>query len=199
MTFIDLSSPSLSLNSFFPTGVQDESPCLPCLEADCECYGLPPSLCSSSPSSSSSSSSSIALEVGMRLEAVDIQTTGYVCVATIAEIDNDNVKIHFDGWGDKWDYWCHKHHSNLAAIGSCEKLGLRLQPPRGLNFPNWEGYLDEIGAKCVPLEFFGGREFRFPSNDNWVVNTKVGTWTSPEYEAHRLSLYSLSLSFVQSF
>ncbi len=41
----------------------------------------------------------------MRLEAVDRKNPGFICVATIKHIDSNGVlTLHFDGWGDVFDY-----------------------------------------------------------------------------------------------
>lgn len=45
---------------------------------------------------------------GYKLEALDktdIQFT--ICVATISEVFGEYILIHFDGWGDEFDFWTH--------------------------------------------------------------------------------------------
>jgi hypothetical protein len=58
--------------------------------------------------SSSSSHQSLppnGFQIGMKLEAVDRANTALVCVATIADIIDNWLLIHFDGWDDSYDYW----------------------------------------------------------------------------------------------
>ena len=39
------------------------------------------------------------------LEAVDIKTRGFVCAASIADFDEENVRIHFDGWSTSLSFF----------------------------------------------------------------------------------------------
>lgn len=41
----------------------------------------------------------------MKLEAVDRKNPSLVCVATIADIVEDRLLVHFDNWDDIYDYW----------------------------------------------------------------------------------------------
>lgn len=42
---------------------------------------------------------------GMKLEAVDIRNPSLIRVATMVARTGHTIKIHFDGWSDKYDYW----------------------------------------------------------------------------------------------
>ena len=44
-------------------------------------------------------------QVGRKLEAVDRKNPALVCVATIADIVEDRLLVHFDNWDDSYDYW----------------------------------------------------------------------------------------------
>ncbi|OBS75802.1 hypothetical protein A6R68_17746, partial [Neotoma lepida] len=44
------------------------------------------------------------LQVGMKLEAVDRRNPCLVCVATIADIVEDRLRVHFDNGDDSFDY-----------------------------------------------------------------------------------------------
>jgi len=72
-------------------------------------------------------------KVGMRLEAVDRRFPYFVCVATIANVreEGEEVLIHFDGWTDKYDYWCVCDAVELHPVGWCETHDWELQPPHG--------------------------------------------------------------------
>jgi hypothetical protein len=54
--------------------------------------------------------------VGMKLEAVDRANTALVCVATIADIIDNWLLIHFDGWDDSYDYWAETTSPYIHAI-----------------------------------------------------------------------------------
>jgi hypothetical protein len=54
--------------------------------------------------------------VGMKLEAVDRANTALVCVATIADIIDNWLLIHFDGWDDSYDYWVETTSPYIHAI-----------------------------------------------------------------------------------
>lgn len=41
----------------------------------------------------------------MKLEAVDRRNPRLVYVATIADIVEDRLRVHFDDWDDGLDYW----------------------------------------------------------------------------------------------
>lgn len=30
------------------------------------------------------------------------------------EIDNDQIKVHYNGWADRWDEWIHRHSPRVA-------------------------------------------------------------------------------------
>jgi hypothetical protein len=116
------------------------------------------------------------VEIGMKLEALDIKTPGYICVATIIQIQGENVRISFDGWSENFDYWCRFDHPNLAEPHTCRSLGHFLQPPRGYGAPqsfNWEIYLVETAA--LPYPNFHPERSSFPQVADWS-QTLDGTW-----------------------
>ena len=41
------------------------------------------------------------------------------------------VLIHFDGWGDGYDYWCTPDAVELHPPGWCSKHNWELQTPKG--------------------------------------------------------------------
>lgn len=59
---------------------------------------------------------STGFNVGMKLEAVDKANNNLVCVASIKDILNDHLLIHFDGWDDSYDYWAHYTSSLIHPI-----------------------------------------------------------------------------------
>nr|XP_039271805.1 lethal(3)malignant brain tumor-like protein 3 isoform X1 [Styela clava] len=70
---------------------------------------------------------------GMKLEAVDQRNQRLIRVASIAEIDNIRVKIHFDGWSDMYDFYTDLESSDLHPIGWCAKSGHPIEPPVSLS------------------------------------------------------------------
>ncbi|EDL90916.1 rCG35661 [Rattus norvegicus] len=43
-------------------------------------------------------------QVGMKVEAVDRRNPCLMCVATVADIVEDRVRVHSDSWDDSFDY-----------------------------------------------------------------------------------------------
>ena len=44
-------------------------------------------------------------KIGLKLEAVDRSNTSLICVATVTNVMDGRVLIHFDGWDLEYDYW----------------------------------------------------------------------------------------------
>lgn len=43
--------------------------------------------------------------LGMKLEAVDKKNPSLMCVATITDMVDNRLLIHFDNWDENYDYW----------------------------------------------------------------------------------------------
>lgn len=71
--------------------------------------------------------------VGMKLEAKDRQNPSRICVATIADIQNQMVLVHLDGYATMYDYWCDPDSTDIHPVGSSLKAKKELQPPRGFD------------------------------------------------------------------
>ena len=95
-------------------------------------------------------------EVGMRLEARDIKNPSLICVASITDKQGLYVRIHFDGWGESYDYWCQIDNKNIGPPGSADSMGVQLQkPPKyEVDVFDWAIYLNSINAETVPVEAF---------------------------------------------
>ncbi|KAF2359732.1 Mbt repeat, partial [Trinorchestia longiramus] len=65
----------------------------------------------------------------MKLEVVDKRNPMLVRVATISEVYNYQIKIHFDGWDDMYDYWVDDDSEDIHPPSWCNKTGHPLQPP----------------------------------------------------------------------
>ena len=70
---------------------------------------------------------------GMKLEAKDRKNPTLVCVATITAVKKEGKQllIHFDGWGDAYDYWCQSDTTDIHPVGWCEQNYKKLQQPSG--------------------------------------------------------------------
>ncbi|XP_010883045.1 lethal(3)malignant brain tumor-like protein 4 isoform X2 [Esox lucius] len=68
---------------------------------------------------------------GMKLEAVDKRNPMLIRVATIAEVEDHRLRIHFDGWSEEYDYWVDADSPDLHPTGWCQKTGHPLQHPNG--------------------------------------------------------------------
>ncbi|XP_038665648.1 lethal(3)malignant brain tumor-like protein 1 isoform X4 [Scyliorhinus canicula] len=68
-------------------------------------------------------------QVNMKLEAVDKRNPMLIRVATIIDIDDQRITIHFDGWSYNYDLWFDADHHDIHPAGWCAKTGHPLQPP----------------------------------------------------------------------
>ncbi len=67
--------------------------------------------------------------MGQKLEVVDPRNPSLLRLATVALIDNFQLKIHFDGWDDLYDYWFDSASNDLHPMGWGEKTGHPLESP----------------------------------------------------------------------
>ena len=67
----------------------------------------------------------------MKLEAKDRLHPTLVAVATIIDIRDEKLLIHFDGWTSKYDYWCKPTSADIHPVGWCTQHNKDLQPPKG--------------------------------------------------------------------
>ncbi|CAH2221839.1 lethal(3)malignant brain tumor 4 isoform X1 [Pelobates cultripes] len=98
--------------------------------------------------------------VGMKLEAVDRKNPTLLCVATISDIVENRLLIHFDSWDHSYDYWCDASSPYIRPVGYCQDSGTTLTPPPEYKEPNsfsWESYLEKTGAQAAPARAFKPR------------------------------------------
>ncbi|XP_064082090.1 lethal(3)malignant brain tumor-like protein 3 isoform X1 [Macrobrachium nipponense] len=108
--------------------------------------------------------------VGMKLEAEDRKNM-WVCVATVADVLDNRVLIHFDGWDKAYDVWNEMSSPYIHPIGWCVANNRVLHPPNDYPNPesfNWHEYLQETNAMAVPARAFKTRPRR-----EFKVNMKV--------------------------
>ncbi|GFO41475.1 lethal(3)malignant brain tumor-like protein 3, partial [Plakobranchus ocellatus] len=72
---------------------------------------------------------SIGFEQGMKVEIVDKRNPILVRVATIVDVQDFRLLIHFDGWDSIFDYWIDEDSPDLHPPHWCGKTGHALQPP----------------------------------------------------------------------
>lgn len=51
--------------------------------------------------------------LGMKLEAVDKKNPSLLCVATVTDMVDNRLLIHFDNWDESYDYWYRDSISNI--------------------------------------------------------------------------------------
>ncbi|KAJ8984800.1 hypothetical protein NQ317_003714 [Molorchus minor] len=98
--------------------------------------------------------------VGMKLEAVDRKNTSLVCVASVRDMMDNRILVHFDSWDDIYDYWADPTSPYIHPVGWCDQYGHNLTPPN--DYPNpesflWEVYLKETKAVAAPVRAFKQR------------------------------------------
>ncbi|XP_054995576.1 lethal(3)malignant brain tumor-like protein 1 isoform X2 [Sorex araneus] len=67
--------------------------------------------------------------VNMKLEAVDCRNPALIRVASVEDVEDHRIKLHFDGWSHAYDFWIDADHPDIHPAGWCSKTGHPLQPP----------------------------------------------------------------------
>jgi len=108
--------------------------------------------------------------VGMKLEAVDKRNCFLVCVATVAAVMDDRILVHFDSWGDMYDYWADTSSPYIHPVGWCKLNNHHLTPPLGHKAStfSWEKYLSDTGSVAAPA-----RAFRLRPHIEFKKGTKI--------------------------
>jgi len=55
-----------------------------------------------------------------------------VCVASVGNIMDGRILIHFDGWEPDFDFWSVPSSTCIHKVGYCEETGIKLHSPRGI-------------------------------------------------------------------
>ncbi|XP_066588878.1 lethal(3)malignant brain tumor-like protein 3 isoform X2 [Prorops nasuta] len=98
--------------------------------------------------------------VGMKLEAVDRKHSSLVCVASIAELMDSRILVHFDSWDEIYDYWADASSPYIHPVGWCHHNGHSLTPPNNYKDPKsftWDSYLRETQSTAAPARAFKQR------------------------------------------
>ncbi|XP_073861481.1 lethal(3)malignant brain tumor-like protein 1 isoform X19 [Macaca fascicularis] len=86
--------------------------------------------------------------VNMKLEAVDRRNPALIRVASVEDVEDHRIKIHFDGWSHGYDFWIDADHPDIHPAGWCSKTGHPLQPPLRPREPSSAS----LGG-CPPLSY----------------------------------------------
>ncbi|KAJ8682856.1 hypothetical protein QAD02_018648 [Eretmocerus hayati] len=98
--------------------------------------------------------------VGMKLEAVDRKHSSAICVASVSDVMDSRVLVHFDSWDDIYDYWADVTSPYIHPIGWCNNHGHDLTPPnyyKDSKSFSWDSYLKETQACPAPSRAFKQR------------------------------------------
>ncbi|KFV83554.1 Lethal(3)malignant brain tumor-like 1 [Struthio camelus australis] len=90
--------------------------------------------------------------VNMKLEAVDRRTPSFIRVASVEDVEDHRIKLHFDGWSHIYDFWIDADHPDIHPVGWCSKTGHPLQPPLRPKEPasSAHGGCPTLGCKSIP-------------------------------------------------
>uniref|UniRef100_A0A674JRB9 Lethal(3)malignant brain tumor-like protein 1 n=1 Tax=Terrapene triunguis TaxID=2587831 RepID=A0A674JRB9_9SAUR len=90
--------------------------------------------------------------VNMKLEAVDRRTPSLIRVASVEDVEDYRIKVHFDGWSHVYDFWIDADHPDIHHVGWCSKTGHPLQPPLRPKEPaaSAHGGCPTLGCKSIP-------------------------------------------------
>lgn len=66
--------------------------------------------------------------IGMKLEAED-RKNELICVATVADMLDNRLRINFDSWDEMYDYWVEPNSPYIHPVGWAEENELPLTPP----------------------------------------------------------------------
>ncbi|KAK6491918.1 lethal(3)malignant brain tumor-like protein 3 isoform X1 [Huso huso] len=67
--------------------------------------------------------------VNMKLEAVDKRNPMLLRVATVVDAEDYRIKVHFDGWSRKFDFWIDSDTPDIHPVGWCARTGHPLELP----------------------------------------------------------------------
>lgn len=71
----------------------------------------------------------VGFEPGMKVEVMDRRNPILMRVATIQEVKEHQVLVHFDGWSEIYDYWLDDDSPDIRPVHWCARTGHPLQPP----------------------------------------------------------------------
>lgn len=100
-------------------------------------------------------SSKNQFEVNMKVEAIDPFNASVFCVCSIVEILGYRIRLHFDGYPAKYDFWKNADSLDIFPPGWCARNGHQLQPPKGHRDKfEWIPYLLNTKSQAAPRIYF---------------------------------------------
>lgn len=133
----------------------------------------------------------------MHLEAEDLNDTGKLCVASVADVLDDRIRIHFDGWDDCYDIIVDINSPYIHPCGWHENRQQLVVPPDCENTAfNWDDYIRNQGTGVAASEeIFAPREaigFK-PNMKLEVVDPRNPSMIRPatvvSHKGHRVKLH----------
>ena len=97
-------------------------------------------------------------EVGHLIEARDRKHHTNITLAHITKVLGRTISIALEGWSETYSYTTEDDTLDIAPVGACSSLGLRLSPPRG-SVLSAEEYIAEFNQTPAPIECFAGGEY----------------------------------------
>ncbi|XP_067614701.1 uncharacterized protein l(3)mbt [Eurosta solidaginis] len=92
-------------------------------------------------------------KIGMHLEAEDLNDTGKLCVASIADVLDNRIRVHFDGWDDCYDYWVDISSPYIHPCGWHVGRQQLIVPPEFENTSfTWNDYIKTHGSGMAATE-----------------------------------------------
>ncbi|RXG52417.1 Lethal(3)malignant brain tumor-like protein 3 [Armadillidium vulgare] len=94
------------------------------------------------------------------LQRQKIGKNGWMCVATVSDVLDNRILVHFDGWDRAFDTWFEISSPFIHPVGWCSKNGVYLYPPKdysNIESFNWHEYLQETNSTSVPARAFKTR------------------------------------------
>ncbi|XP_065572553.1 uncharacterized protein LOC136034943 [Artemia franciscana] len=93
--------------------------------------------------------------VGQKLEAIDPNHPTLFCVVTIADVKGRRLRLTFDGYDRKFDFWVLDTSPDIFPAGWCDKNERKLQtPPNNIAEFTWEKYLKTTKSEAAPSNLF---------------------------------------------
>uniref|UniRef100_A0A6A7FXH7 Lethal(3)malignant brain tumor-like protein 3 n=1 Tax=Hirondellea gigas TaxID=1518452 RepID=A0A6A7FXH7_9CRUS len=99
------------------------------------------------------------IRAGMKLEAED-RKNGWMCVASVKDVMENRLLIHFDGWDNAFDFWTEVNSPYIRPVGWCAQNNILLYAPKDYLNPesfNWFEYLQGTHTVAAPARSFKTR------------------------------------------
>ncbi|XP_004519571.1 uncharacterized protein LOC101462021 isoform X1 [Ceratitis capitata] len=92
-------------------------------------------------------------KIGMHLEAEDLNDTGKLCVASVSDVLDNRIRVHFDGWDDCYDYWVDISSPYIHPCGWHVGRQQLIVPPEFENTTfSWTEYIKTHGSGMAATE-----------------------------------------------